>query len=120
MRLSRTNSLNEQGNPATTFRRVDQDLRNLFFFTQGRVRFGDGSEGSSENVSGSFHVVADTGSADAEFSISHSLGSVPVGFLVTNISNGGVVYDSGTAWTDTTIYLKSSASNSAVTIFLLK
>jgi len=48
------------------------------------------------------------------------MGVVPVGYLVTKISNGGVIYDSGTTWTDSTIYLKSSVANSAVTLFLLK
>ncbi|KKM18803.1 hypothetical protein LCGC14_1662060, partial [marine sediment metagenome] len=30
-----------------------------------------------------------------------------------------VVYDSGTTWTATTIYLKCSAANAAVTLFVI-
>ena len=99
---------------------VDRDLKNLFTLTQGRVSFGDGTDGNSENISGEFQVVSDTGAADTEFTVAHSLGAAPVGFLVTNIDAGGVVYDSGTAWTSSNIYLKCSAANAAETLFLLK
>ena len=66
---------------------------------------------NSETVSAS-----DTGTADTEFSIIHHLGRAPQGFLVLNIDKGGVVYDSGTTWTDTKIYLKCSAANAAVSL----
>jgi hypothetical protein len=100
---------------------IDSDLANLFLALQGRVRFGDETDGAEgENISGMWQVVADTGTANTEFAVTHTLGSVPVGYLVTKISNAGVIYDSGTTWTTTNIYLKSSAANSAVTLFLLK
>jgi len=100
---------------------VDRDLVNLFTAFKARIRFGDGTDGElGENISGEFQVVSDTGAADTEFSVSHTLGAIPIGFLVTNIDKGGVVYDSGTAWTSTTIYLKCSAANAEVTLFLLK
>lgn len=102
-------------------REVDNDLVNIFLAMQGRIRFGGGGDGDrGENIAGEFQVVADTGAADTEFSVTHGLGSIPIGFLVTNIDKGGVIYDSGTAWTTTTIYLKCSAANAAVTVFLLK
>ena len=100
---------------------LNTDLVNLFLLAQGRIRFGGGGDGDrGENISGEFQVVADTGSADTEFSVAHTVGAVPVGYLVIKVDNAGVIYDSGTAWTSTTVYLKSSAANSAVTLFLLK
>ena len=100
---------------------INTDLINLFLFTNGRVRFGDGGDGDrGENISGEFQVIADTGSADTEFVVAHSIGSVPVGYLVIKTDNAGVIYDSGTTWTTTNVYLKSSVANSAITIFLLK
>lgn len=102
-------------------RSIDLDLKNLFLLSQDRIRFGDGTDGQKgENMSGEFQVVADTGAVDTEFSVTHTLGVTPIGYLVTKINKGGVVYDSGTAWTSTTIYLKCSAANAAVTLFLLK
>lgn len=59
---------------------------------------------------------ADTGTADTEFTITHPLGRIPAGFLVTRIDKAGTVYDSGTPWTNTTIYLKCSAASAVVTL----
>lgn len=102
-------------------RSIDSDIESLFLLSQGRVRFGTGSDGDrGENMSGEFQVVADTGTANAEFSITHTLGTVPIGYLITKTNKGGVVYDSGTAWTSTTIYLKCSTANTTITVFLLK
>ena len=102
-------------------RDVDRDLQNIVNCLTGRIRFGTVADGArGENMSGEWQVIADTGNIDTEFSVTHTVGAVPQGFLVTNINAGGVIYDSGTAWTDTTIHLKCSAANAAVTIFLLK
>jgi len=60
----------------------------------------------------------DTGAADTEFSITHELGRVPVGYLVKKIDKGGVIYESGTAWTSETIYLKSTIANCNVTLYI--
>jgi hypothetical protein len=68
----------------------------------------------SESIS-----VADTGDANTEFSVTHHLDRVPVGFFVTNTDKAVSVYDSGTAWTSTTIYLKANVANAAITISVL-
>ncbi|MHC4560807.1 MAG: hypothetical protein ACYS80_26295 [Planctomycetota bacterium] len=60
--------------------------------------------------------VADSGSANTEFSFSHYLNRVPTGFIVTKSDKAASVYDSGTAWTTSTIYLKCDAANTALTI----
>ncbi len=99
----------------------DTDFNTVVTCLQGRVRFGAGNDGSNgENIDGQWQVISDTGTINTEFSVSHSLGSIPVGYLVTKINKGGVIYDSGTAWTSTTIYLKCSAANATVSLFLLQ
>jgi hypothetical protein len=100
---------------------IDKDLITIFNCLQGRVRFGAGNDGSGgENIQGEWQVIADTGAINTEFSVTHGLGSVPVGYLVVKTNKGGVIYDSGTTWTSTTIYLKCSAANATVTLFLLQ
>lgn len=102
-------------------RRMDQDFLNLFLLAQGRIRFGTGTDGDrGENISGEWQVISDTGSADTEFSVTHTIGSVPIGFLVMSRNKGGVVYNSSTQWTTTTVYLKCTTANTNITIFLLK
>lgn len=121
MIIAKQTSMSSRENVRELDKFINKDLRNLFLLAQGRIRFGTGTDGDrGENISGEWQVVSDTGVADTEFAVSHNLGAVPIGYLVMKISNGGVIYDSGTAWTSSVIYLKSSAANSAVTLFLIK
>lgn len=100
---------------------VDFDLKNLFFALQKRIRFGDGE--SSENISGEFVDLTSHASANTEFAVAHTVGAVPVGFLVIYQDKAGSLYqapDTGTAWTSTNIYLKSNVSSLSARIFILK
>ena len=108
-----------------TFKPPSQDLQiqKIIEAFQGRLTFldtsnqaGDGRH--SENMDGVFEVVSDTGSADTEFSVTHGLGRIPVGFIIMKSSKGGFTYDSGTTWTSTTIYLKNTSANNAITIWI--
>jgi hypothetical protein len=104
----------------SNMRRLEQDLSQLFLFSQGRVRFGSGTDGDrAENISGEFQVKT-TSTANTAVSVSHTLGATPIGYLVIRNNTKGVVYDSGTAWTDTTISIKCSEANATITLFLLK
>jgi hypothetical protein len=99
---------------------IDKDLKKLFSLAQGRVRFGPGTSGNDgENIYGQW-VTFTTSTADTEVTVPHTCGVVPVGYLVTKVNKGGVIYDSGTAWTSTNIYIKCSTANTIVTLFLLK
>lgn len=63
-------------------------------------------------------VVADTGAVNTEFTVAHTLKRVPVGFLVVKRTGTGVVYESGTAWTTTAIYLKCTTANNAISVLV--
>lgn len=100
---------------------LDKDMRNLGNLVNGRVRFGDGVDGArGENISGEFQVFTSDGVADAENTIAHTLGAVPIGYIVLNQDKAGSLYDSGTAWTATNIYLKSDVASVTFKVFLLK
>lgn len=73
----------------------------------------------SDNFDADIVDVSDSGSADTEFTVAHDLKKVPNGFLVFNIDKGGIVYDSGTSWTTTAIYLKCSVANAAIKVCVL-
>ncbi len=120
MKLAKT-APSYKSDPNDPLSAIDTDLTNLFLLSQGRVRFGDGSDGArGENISGEFQVYTSNGSADTEDAITHGLGAVPVGYIVVKQDAASSVYDSGTAWTSTTIYLKQSGTGVATTLFLLK
>lgn len=120
MRIAKTTILNPEKDTNSQLQSLNSDLDKLYLAVQGRIRFGDGTDGTQgENIRGEWQVIADTGSANTNFSVTHTLGAVPAGYIVTKISNAGVIYLGTDAWTATTISLKSSAANSAVSIFIL-
>jgi len=112
------------GNPDKYVVDVDRDLSNLFLAISGRIRFGAGTDNTDgENINGEFQQFTSDASANTEFSVSHSLGSVPVGYIVLGQDKAGSLYqlsNTGTAWTSSTIYLKCSVSSVTFLIFLLR
>lgn len=73
----------------------------------------------ADNLYAQIATVSNTGNADTEFTASHDLKGVPIGFIVINIDKAGVVYDSGTDWTSTAIYLKCNVANCNVKLIIL-
>lgn len=58
------------------------------------------------------------GVVNTQFAVNHGLNRIPVGFHVVN-KNGAVdVYDSGTAWTKSQIFLKANAINIIIKILI--
>jgi hypothetical protein len=100
---------------------VDSDIKSLMLALQGRISFGALTDGATgENISGETQVVTDTGAANTQFTVTHTLGATPLGYIVMGIDKAGVVYESGTAWTSTSAYFKCSEANAEVKLFLLK
>lgn len=58
------------------------------------------------------------GSANTEDAVTHSLGRVPVGYVVASQDKAGSVYVSGTTWTKTTVYVKTSGMSVALKLIL--
>ena len=88
--------------------RYSTDLSDLL---NGGIRFAD-------NFDAEIITVADTGLANVEFTTAHTLKRVPTGFIVLNNNKAGIVYDSGTAWTSTAIYLKCSVASCTIKILV--
>ena len=99
---------------------ADLDLTHVFQALQGNLRFGNPNVNFSdgENISGQF-VTFTTTTANTEVNVPHTLGVIPIGYIVTGINVGGVIYSSGTAWTMYSVYIKCSAANATANMFLL-
>lgn len=80
------------------------------------VSFGDGS--NSDNIFGVWVTVTSPVAPNTQFTVNHSLGQVPVAFDVKRKNAAGDVYDSGTPWTATQIFLKCSAASVTLTLFI--
>lgn len=69
------------------------------------------------NIDGNL-VITISGVADTEFIVTHNLNRIPIGFDVKRTDKACSVYDSGTAWTKTQIFLKCSIATVKMTLFI--
>lgn len=104
-------------NPSNKYEDVlDQELRTYLYdlatMLNGALKFSD-------NMNCQVVTVSDTGAANTEFTVTHTLKTVPIGFIVINNNKAGIVYDSGTAWTTAAVYLKCNTANCTVKLILL-
>jgi hypothetical protein len=105
-------------------RDLDDDIKNLSLLTQGRVSFGIGTDGfRGENISGEFQEFTTSATPDAENTIGHTVGSIPIGYIIMHQDKAGSLYQSpttGTNWTATNVYLKSDVASVTFNVFLVK
>lgn len=105
-------------------RQVNFDILNIINCLQGRVRFGTGTDGQDgENIAGQFQQYTSNAVANTEDTIAHTLGSIPVGYIVLWQSKAGSFYQgptTGTAWSSSNIYLKCSVASVTALLFLIK
>lgn len=64
-----------------------------------------------DNVDCRLVSVTSHGTPGTEFSVSHTLGKTPTGWIVYGQTGAGTVYDGTTANTDTTLYFRSDAAS---------
>jgi len=55
---------------------------------------------------------------DASNTVAHTLGKIPIGYIVVYKDKTGDLYDGGTTWTTTNIYLKSNVASVAFRIIV--
>lgn len=100
---------------------ADTDLKNLFTMAHGRIRFGAATDGTmGENIAGEYQLFTSHADAGSEDTVAHSLGSIPMGYIVMKQDKNACLYAGSTTWTSDNIYFISSATQTAYTVFLVK
>ena len=100
---------------------VDNDLINIFNVLKGRVRLGSGIDGANgENISGQFQTFTSGSSANVEFSVSHTIGAIPIGWLEIAKDKPAHLYLGTSDWTSTVAYFKCDVASTNFIVFLLK
>lgn len=104
---------------------ADNDFKNICLALQGRLRFGGNSTGNSagENIMGQFITYTTNATPNTEDTINHQLGSIPIGYLIISKSKSCDIYqqaNTGTSWTSSKIFLKSTVASTSITLFLLQ
>jgi hypothetical protein len=98
---------------------VDAQLRNVRRVLTN-ISFGQGNTDQNKNILGwDSGNITTPATANTAFTVNHSLGYVPTRFQVHYNNSAGVVYDSGTAWTTSTISLKCSAASATIRVFII-
>lgn len=105
-------------------RDLDDDIKNLSFFTQGRVSFGTGTDGDrGQNMSGEFQQFTSDATPNTEFNVAHTIGSIPIGAIIMHQDKAGHLYQgptTGTNWTSTQVSFKSDVASVTFNVFLVK
>lgn len=100
---------------------TDRDLNNIVLCLQGRIRLTSGVSGTvGENIYGECQTFTSSATATATNAISHTLNSVPVGWIIIGQDKVGNLYSNGHTATNTTITLVSTVTSTNYSIFLLK
>ena len=85
------------------------DITNLRLAVNGNLTFND-------NIAGIF-VSGTIGTTPT--AVTHTLGSIPIGFITTLINKPTFIFSSGSGWTNTTVYLASGTASTNATVFLI-
>lgn len=100
---------------------VNSDLENSFLALKGRIRFGSGVDGErGENISGEFQTFTTPTQTNFDFDVSHTLGALPIGYIVLSKNIACDLYNGTTTHTTATMTFRASATTANLTIFLLK
>jgi hypothetical protein len=110
-----------QDDPLATYHQ-DEYLRQLFITSQnlaltqrnGAINNND----KAGNLAGKYVVFTSNGVANTEDAVSHALGAVPTGYIIVRQDKASLLYTGSTAWTKTTIYLKSSVASTLWTVLV--
>lgn len=124
MRAAFTQVLNENMPLQSQINVLQSELTKLFTVLQGRVSFGTGVDGiDGQNIEGQWQSYTSNGTPDTEDTLAHTVGSIPLGYIVMNQDKAGSVYGTpvlGTAWTATNVYLKCNVASVTFLLFLVK
>jgi hypothetical protein len=97
-------------------RRLMEILHKVGQLFDGRISFGDGA--NKENLDIEFRDVTSHAVADTEFTVSHSLGRLPGGYMVVKRDKAATVYNGITSWTDSAIYLRCNVSSASLRLII--
>jgi hypothetical protein len=90
----------------------------LFKIFNRNISFGTTVNGPDQNIQGTMIEVADSGLANSSITLKHNLGYIPKFYDVKYTSLATQVFDFGTVWTKTNIYLASSTAHTKLRIFV--
>jgi len=101
------------GKVPTWFQKAWQLLANGL---NGHISFGDGSK--TGNLDGVWVSVTSNILVDTDFTVTHNLGRLPIGWLVFNQDKAASVYKGSVTWTSSQMTLKASSASVSLLLFV--
>lgn len=83
----------------------------------GLISFGDGV--TRDNIDGEWASVTTPATPDTDFTITHNLMRLPVGYIVMGQSVAGIIYNGDIPPTTTQITLKCNVASDTILIFIV-
>lgn len=96
-------------------RRWTNDIYKLF---NRNISFGTQIDSQDQNIQGKMVEIADSGAANSSITVTHNLGYVPKFWDVKYTNKATQVFDFGTAWTKTQVFLASSTAHTKLRLFI--
>ena len=93
-------------------------VEDIFKLTNRNISFGQTVNGLDQNISGMMIEIADSGAANSSITLIHNLGYVPKFYDIKYSNLATQVFDYGTTWTTTKIFLASSTAHTKLRIFV--
>jgi len=96
-----------------------RDIRQMAFLLTFLDKNGGVADGlKAYNFDAVWVAYTSNGSADTEDTVAHKLDRIPNGVWAGMPDKAAVIYDSGTAWTSTNIFLKADAATVVVNLLV--
>ena len=111
-------SFHEESNHIPFFQDVAKQINGGISFGAQADPSVNSSGIASLNIDGQWAKVTSPVAPNTQFAVTHNLNRIPVGFDVKRQNLACSVYDSGTAWTTTQIFLKCSVASVTLTLFI--
>jgi len=83
----------------------------------GQISFGNGT--ALDNMQGRWINAITPVAPDTDFTVVHSLGRVPVGFITVSVDKAGVIYLGTVPATTINLTLKCSTASTTIRIFVI-
>lgn len=93
-------------------------IEELHKVISGGISFGSGLNTLDKNIQGVMVEIADSGLANSVIPVTHNLGYIPKFYDIKYANKATQVFDFGTAWTSTQIFIASSTANTKLRIFI--
>jgi len=97
------------------YKRWVEDIHQAF---NRNISFGTSVDSQDQNIQGKMVEILDSGTANSSITINHNLGYIPKFYDVKYISAATQVFDFGTPWTKTQIFLASTTAHVRLRVFV--